>query len=157
MKLTNNKPEPKRLDELEAEFQTILAWYRGESHSPQAFERATFAVNAAVFAAAMTILCPTAAKLIAEAVAENATSQWWDFMMKDQGGFDRFDGKRPFGSYAFVTLARICRGRENMRHVTDRRITVRDPDDDRRNPDKEAERKPRIERRQVPLAFDPID
>ena len=119
-----SKHNVKRLNELEAEFQTILAWYRGESHSRQAFERATFEINAAVFAAAMAILCPTAAKLIAEALAENATSQWWDFMMKDQGGFDRFDGTRPFGPYAFVTLARICRGRENVRHVTGRRTTV---------------------------------
>jgi RNA polymerase sigma factor (sigma-70 family) len=150
------RPEIKRLDELEPEFGIIIAKFRGEGYEPLKFAMAIEQMNAAILEAAGLILRPQFG-LNAAALAENAGQQWWHFMVKDQGGFQRYDGVRPFAPYGFKTLERICLSRENLRDQFHRRVTVREPKDDRRNPNGSADGKAGVDRRQVPLDFDPVD
>ncbi len=144
------QPEVKRLDELEPECQTIIAKFRGEDYEPLAFETAMEQVNRSTYKAACGILRLGFGRRAA-ALADNARHLWWEFMTNPGGGFFRYDRSRPFAPYGYKTLERICLGRENLRDQFDRKITARDPDDQRRNPHSGTGR------RTVPLDFDPVD
>jgi hypothetical protein len=145
-----SQPEIKRLDQLEAECQTIIARFRREDCQPAAYDEAVERVNDAIPIAALEILQRRFGQDAAP-MAENASQLWWLFMTKPDGGFSRYDRSRPFVPYGFSTLKWICLGRENSRDHYDRRMTARDQSDGRRDPFEKSSR------RKASLAFDPID
>ncbi len=146
----------KQLDELEAEFRTIIAKYRGADYEMREFDRAVRIVNAALYRAACAILCHKFPSHV-ETLAQNAKQLWWTFMGKPGGGFFRYDGKQPFGPYAFGTLKGIALGRENRRDVFGRQASPRRANGEQPDRTDASPRKPGTDRRQVALDFDPID
>jgi RNA polymerase sigma factor (sigma-70 family) len=150
-----NRPEVKRLRELQDELKTIIARYKGERYDPREFDLASARVYAAILREAKGILWPVFGNLAAE-LAENARAHWWISMQR--GGFSRYDDSvDTVTAYAYGSLRKICFSRANLAKVLGRRRKRREPDDmDRTQPDN-SPRKREPDRRQVPLPFDPID
>ena len=146
----------KQLDELEAEFRTIIAKYCGADYEMREFDRAVRIVDAPLYRAACAILSHKFPSHV-EALAQNATQLWWMFMGKPKGGFFRYDGSRPFGPYAIATLKTIALGRENRRDSFGRQTSPCGASGGQSDRTGASPRKPGTDRRQVPLAFDPID
>ncbi len=92
-------------------------------------------------------------------LADDAAQRWWEFMLEEGGGFDQWDGVRPFHPFGYTRLKWFCLGRDNGGY--DRRESPPgfDPNDDRGNPVRHATRKSITKRvrSHVTLSFDPED
>jgi DNA-directed RNA polymerase specialized sigma24 family protein len=141
---------------MDRELRIIAARYRGEPFESEAFHKSIEEVNESVYETGCEFVRPRYGAW-AERLAENGRVLWWEFMTKPGGGFDRYDGVRPLAPYACTTLRCICLGRRNLHDVRGHRTTARGPDDGRRNPFRQQLRGGTLDRRQVPLEFDPVD
>lgn len=150
----NHHGNGKRLDQLEDEFKTLIAKYRGEDCGTGDFDEAAKAVDAALYRAACAILRHNSPSHV-DGLAQNAKQSWWALMTG--GGFVRFDGKRPFGPYAFKTLMKIALGRDNGRDLFGRQTSSSSAKREQPDWTNAPPRKAGTDRRQVPLDFEPID
>jgi RNA polymerase sigma factor (sigma-70 family) len=151
--VTANRPEVKAeikpLDELEPECKTINAWHRGEQIEPAVLNAATSSVDESLSVLARGLIGGDG--WITDGLADEARGQVWEFMLKEGGGFDRYDGTRPLGPYIFSTLKWFCVGRDSAKN----QLLRNGPVDEGRSSD--ACSTQRTRRRPLSLEFDPVD
>jgi DNA-directed RNA polymerase specialized sigma24 family protein len=140
--------------DLEWSFQLVIGkWKKNKLVSSRRFAESIAHVADEVESAAKRLM-PQRDIAVRQHLPADAAQSWWGVMLRRNGGFHKYDGKRDFHPYGYFVLKRICfekLDRSSQWRKTDARAADNDA---RRNPFRKSS--PRLAA-SLPIDYDPGD